>query len=62
MAHEDGGPADLMAQMAEKKKEWDAEDEASPDGPDATDRLLSDAIALAVEQGKGWKDGEKEAT
>lgn len=61
MAHEDGGPADLMAQMAEKKKEWDAEDEASPDGPDATDRLLSDAIALAVEQGKGWKDGEKEA-
>ena len=52
---------ELMEAMAKKKAEWDAEDAANPDGPDDTDKLLSEAIALAIEQGKGWKDGERQA-
>lgn len=46
----------LMDAMAKKKAEWDAEDAANPDGPDDTDKLLSEAIAMAIDQGKGWKE------
>ena len=52
---------ELMDAMAKKKAEWDAEDAANPDGPDDTDKLLSEAIAMAIDQGKGWKEGEREA-
>lgn len=51
---------DLLDKMSEAKKRWDAEDDANPDGPDDTDRLLSQAIELAIEQGKGWAPGERE--
>ena len=47
--------------MSATKAKWDAEDAASPTGPDATDALLSKAIETALAQGKGWKSGEKEA-
>jgi len=47
--------------MSSSKAQWDAEALASPCGPDATDALLSKAIEAALAQGKGWKDGEKQA-
>lgn len=46
---------DLLDQMKKAKEQWDAEDDQ-----DETDALLSQAIELAIENGKGWKDGEKE--
>ena len=49
---------DLMTKMQNEKKKWDAEDN---DEEDETDALLSKAIEAAIAQGKGWKDGEKEA-
>ncbi len=49
---------DLMTQMQNEKKKWDAEDN---DDEDETDALLSKAIEAAIAQGKGWKEGEKEA-
>jgi len=48
---------DLMSKMHAEKKKWDAEDN---DSDDETDALLSKAIEMAVEQGKGWKEGERE--
>lgn len=45
----------LMEQMAREKAKWDEEEDQ-----DETDNALSNAIELAIEQGKGWKDGEKE--
>lgn len=51
---------ELLTKMSEAKKRWDAEDHDNPDGPDETDALLSQAIELAIEQGKGWSPGEKE--
>ncbi len=56
-------PADtdaLIEKMKATKEEWDAEAAASPDGPDETDALLSQAISMAIEQGKGWAPGERE--
>ncbi len=50
----------LMTQMQEQKKKWDAEDH-DEDEEDETDALLSKAIEAAIAQGKGWKEGEKEA-
>ncbi len=58
---DDGRYDDLLNKMNAEKKKWDAEAEASEDGPDETDALLSKAIEMAVSQGKGWKDGEREA-
>jgi len=49
---------ELLEKIEATKKKWDAELE---DDPDETDNLLSKAIELALEQGKGWKEGEKEA-
>lgn len=47
--------------MKETKEKWDAEAEESPDGPDETDALLSQAISMALDQGKGWSSpGERE--
>ncbi len=48
---------ELLEQMKREKEKWDAEDK---DGQDETDALLSQAIGMAIEQGKGWKAGEKE--
>eukprot|EP00934_Nitzschia_sp_Nitz4_P008859 Nitzschia sp. Nitz4//scaffold165_size50357//12241//14020//NITZ4_007016-RA/size50357-augustus-gene-0.21-mRNA-1//1//CDS//3329538117//8849//frame0 len=48
---------ELLAKMDAARKKWAEEDE----DPDDTDRLLQEAIALAVDQGKGWGPGEKEA-
>lgn len=50
---------DLMVKMQNEKKKWDAED--NDDEEDETDALLSKAIEAAIAQGKGWKEGEKEA-
>jgi len=48
----------LMDKMESTRKKWIEED---GDGADDTDRLLQEAIQLAVEQGRGWAPGEKEA-
>mmetsp|Transcript_25085 Transcript_25085/g.50002 ORF Transcript_25085/g.50002 Transcript_25085/m.50002 type:complete len:552 (-) Transcript_25085:1198-2853(-) len=50
----------LIEKMKATKEEWDAEAAASPDGPDETDALLSQAISMAIDQGKGWAPGERE--
>jgi hypothetical protein len=42
--------------MEETRKKW-AEEE---DEPDDTDRMLDEAISMAVSLGKGWAPGEKE--
>ena len=44
----------LVDKMKAAKEQWDAEAAESPDGPDETDALLSKAIEMAIEQGKGW--------
>jgi hypothetical protein len=49
---------ELMTKMQQEKKKWDEEDN---DEEDETDALLNKAIELAVSQGKGWKQGEREA-
>ena len=46
---------ELLEKMKREKEKWDAEE-----GQDDTDALLSQAIGMAIEQGKGWKEGEKE--
>jgi hypothetical protein len=51
----------LIEKMRATKEKWDAEAEHSEDGPDETDALLSKAIEMALDQGKGWKEGEREA-
>ncbi len=44
----------LVDKMKAAKEQLDAEAAESPDGPDETDALLSKAIEMAIEQGKGW--------
>jgi len=51
--------AALVDKLKAKKEQWDAEADASPDGPDETDALLSKAIEMAIEQGKGWTSSEE---
>ena len=48
---------ELMSSMSKTREKWieDGSDE------DDTDRLLSNAIELAIEQGRGWAPGAKEA-
>lgn len=46
----------LMTKMEETRKKWLEED----DEQDDTDRLLQEAIGMAVQQGRGWAPGEKE--
>ena len=50
---------DLMNKMSDVKKKWD--EEADSDDEDETGQLLDQAIELAIEQGRGWSPGEKEA-
>jgi len=54
----DGSPHNQKEELVERiratKEEWDAKASASPDGPDEIDTLLSQAIATAIDQGKGW--------
>lgn len=45
---------ELVKRMTEMKEKWKEEEE------DDTDRLLNDAIAYSLEQGKGWAEGERE--
>lgn len=47
---------ELMERMKQAKETWDDDEEQ-----DDTDRILSQAMELAIEQGKGWAPGEKEA-
>lgn len=47
---------ELLQRMKAAKEKWDQEDGEQDD----TDRLLSEAMELAIEQGKGWAPGEKE--
>jgi hypothetical protein len=51
---------DLVEKMKATKAKWDAEDASSPEGPDETDALLSQAISMAIDAGKGWAPGERE--
>lgn len=46
----------IMSRMAQEKEKWDNEE-----GEDEQDSILSNAIELALQQGKGWGPGEKEA-
>ena len=50
---------DLMSKMSAAREQWIAED--GDDDPDDPDHLLNKAIQLALEQGRGWGPGEKEA-
>ena len=50
----------LLEKMKATKEKWDAEADASPDGPDETDALLSQAISMAIDHGKGWAPGERD--
>jgi len=57
---------ELMSKMSRTKEKWDEEAadaaKAAGDGVvDDEDRLLSEALDLAIEQGRGWGAGEKEA-
>jgi hypothetical protein len=47
---------ELMTKMEETRKKWVEEDGEQDD----TDRLLQEAIDLAIQQGRGWAPGEKE--
>jgi hypothetical protein len=47
---------ELLTKMEQTRKKWLKEDEEQDD----TDRLLQEAINLAVQQGRGWAAGEKE--
>ncbi|KAL3938161.1 MAG: hypothetical protein SGBAC_006868 [Bacillariaceae sp.] len=49
---------ELLTKMEETRKKWLAEEEE--EGQDDTDRLLQEAISMAVSQGRGWAPGEKE--
>ena len=51
---------DLMNKMSDVKKKWD-EEKDSDDEEDETGQLLDQAIEMAIEQGRGWTSGEKEA-
>ena len=48
---------ELLDRMKAAKEQWDQDD---GEAQDDTDRLLSEAMELAIEQGKGWAPGEKE--
>jgi hypothetical protein len=51
---------ELLSKMQTSKDKWDKEDKEEGLDDD-NDRLLSEAIGLALEQGRGWQPGEKEA-
>eukprot|EP00585_Thalassiosira_rotula_P003488 CAMPEP_0196148596 /NCGR_PEP_ID=MMETSP0910-20130528/28047_1 /TAXON_ID=49265 /ORGANISM="Thalassiosira rotula, Strain GSO102" /LENGTH=79 /DNA_ID=CAMNT_0041411335 /DNA_START=61 /DNA_END=297 /DNA_ORIENTATION=+ len=53
------GTKQLIDKMKATKEKWDAEAAASPDGPDETDQLLSQAISMALDQGRGWSSPEE---
>jgi tetratricopeptide (TPR) repeat protein len=55
---EDKRTTELLQKMKETKEKWDAEGREEEE--DETDALLNKAIEMALEQGKGWKPGEKE--
>ena len=48
---------ELLDKMEATRKKWIEED----DDPDDGDRLLQEAIDMAIQNGKGWAPGEKEA-
>jgi hypothetical protein len=48
---------DLLSTMQKTKEKWDEEDGVE----DEQDALLSQAIEFAIEQGRGWAPGEKDA-
>ena len=48
---------DVLERMENARKKWMEDEEEE----DETDRLLNEAIEMAVKQGKGWAPGEKEA-
>jgi len=53
---------ELLSTMQKTKEKWDEEDKDAKDGGyDEEDRLLSQALDLAIEQGRGWSPDEKEA-
>jgi hypothetical protein len=49
---------DLMVKMNKAREQWIEEDDENTNDPD---NLLNHAINLALEQGRGWSPGEKEA-
>lgn len=52
----------LMNKMNNVKEQWKKEDnDEDDDDDDKTGQLLDQAIEFAIEQGRGWSPGEKEA-
>jgi hypothetical protein len=51
---------DMMSSLASTKAEIDAERALTQSQRDPRDELLSQAIELAIEQGRAWSPGEKE--
>lgn len=59
MASDDAAKNELIDKLKSTKEKWDAESADSPDGYDETDALLSQAISMAIDQGKGWSSPEE---
>ena len=59
VSNDDAAKNDPIDKLRSTKEKWDAESADSPDGPDETDALLSKAISMAIEQGKGWSSPEE---
>jgi len=51
---------DLMNKMSAVKQQWD-DDAGSDEEEDVQGHLLSQAIEMAIEQGRGWSPRDKEA-
>jgi hypothetical protein len=59
VSNDDAAKNDLIDKLRSTKEKWDAESADSSDGPDETDALLSQAISMAIEQGRGWSSPEE---
>ena len=56
---DDAAKQALIDKLKATKEQWDSEAANSEDGPDETDALLSQAISMAIDQGKGWSSPEE---
>lgn len=52
---------ELLDKMDKTRRKWMAEEADADEEPDDGDRMLQEAIDMAIANGKGWAPGEKEA-